>query len=53
MKKLALGLTALFALSTAVPAFAAEKEEGAKKEAKAGKKGGKKAPKKGEDKKGE
>lgn len=44
MKKLVMSLVALFALSTAVPAFAGEKA-GSKKEKKSGKKG-----KKGEKK---
>lgn len=55
MKKLALGLLAAFAVSSAVPAFAAEKEgedakkEDVKKETKKGaKKGGKKGAKKAE-----
>lgn len=56
MKKLLLGLTAMFALTTAVPVFAGEDkaadEKPAKKDKK-DKKGGKKAPKKGEDKKAE
>lgn len=48
MKKILMGLTAVFALSVAVPAFAGEekKEEPAKKEeAKPAKKGKKKAEK--------
>lgn len=47
MKKLVMSLVALFALSTAVPAFAGEKA-GSKKEKKSGKKGkkGDKAEKK-------
>ena len=65
MKKFLLGLTAMFALTTAVPVFAGEdkaadekpakkdkKDEKDKKDKK-DKKGGKKAPKKGEDKKAE
>lgn len=47
MKKLVMSLAALFALSVFVPAFASEKEEGAKKEEKKpAKKGGKKGAKK-------
>lgn len=51
MKKLMMGLIAVFALSTVAPAFAGDDEGGAKKEAKKpAKKGGKKAPKKDADK---
>jgi hypothetical protein len=52
MKKLMLGLTAVFALSVVTPAFAGEEGKD-EKPAKAEKKGGKKGGKKGEEKKAE
>jgi hypothetical protein len=54
MKKLILGLAAVFALSTSVPAFAGDDAGGeAKKEAKKPAKKGKKGAKKDEEKKAE
>ncbi len=50
MNKLLLGLTAVFALSVAVPAYAEDKPA-EKKEEKAPKKGGKKEKKEAEEKK--
>lgn len=50
MKKLILGLAAVFALSTAVPAYAGDDGEAKKEEKKPAKKGGKKGGKKAEKK---
>jgi hypothetical protein len=51
MKKLLIGLAAVFALSTVTPAFAGESDEAKKEAKKPAKKAGKKGGKKPEEKK--